>query len=202
MTHWGADLTLTAIVIAVAAIAQQGGTVKAGVRVLIVVFGGLIATCGFEPLAALAVRSAGSGGAAEKYALFSSLMGLFVASVMLLGFFARKLLPEPADLSPPIDGLGRWVFGGLSGVVTALFLFTAVHTFPGPKDFWGFLPPKPEDRRGPILATAPEEYWLRFVGHVSVNSLDRTDGRSFPDGDSADTANSFVTRYAKWRETQ
>ncbi|MFQ5731765.1 MAG: hypothetical protein ACE5KM_07410 [Planctomycetaceae bacterium] len=201
MVDWAADLAFVAVVLGVASVVQQRGAVKAGVRLFIVIAAGLVAMNDFEPLTAFLIRVTNGAGVAIEYGLFGSLIVLFAGSAALLELIANRLLPEPPDLAPRLDNAGRWVGGALAGIVTAAFLFTAVHTYPGPRDFWGYLPAEPAKRRGPILGNAPEEHWLRFTRHVSENVFARPDGRSFEPAETESTgdASPFVMRYARWR---
>lgn len=200
MTEVLPDLLFVAIVVSVAAVVQQGGMVKSGVRAFALLAAGLFAMNGFEPLAAWVVRLTGGATVAIRYGLFGSLIGLFAAAALVLNLVIGRLLPEPADASAWLDLPGRCIGGALAGLIAAVFLFAAVHTYPGPRDFWGCLPPEPAKRRGPILSAAPEDYWLRLTRHVSRNVLNRPDGRTF-EGDVPpdETGPAFVARYADWR---
>ena len=208
MTDWAADLVFTAVVLLVSVLVAKGGAARAGVRLVSVIFAGLLAMNYFEPLAQLLIRAANDATIAERFGRVGCLVAVFALAVAVLRTVTNRLLPEPTELPPILESVARWALGVLTGCVTAAVLLTAVHTFPGPADFWGTFPPLPEQRAGPIMKTAPDYQWLGFTQHVSEHVFRSGEqGRVF-DGPRLKIGNvdkdkrwaSFPLRYAAWRQ--
>jgi len=205
MTDWTADAGFTIVVLLTAALTASGGAVRAGTRLIGVILAGLLAMNYFEPLAGLLIRLSNHATMTEQYSRFACLVGLFLLAVILLRGVTNRLLPESPKLPAVAEQAGRWSLGLLTGCVTAMFLLTAVHTFPGPRDFWGYFPPEPEKRPGPVMRRAPEFYWLGYTQYVSeeVFAVGESgpvfDGRQRTIGDTRGRWVSFPLRYAQWR---
>jgi Colicin V production protein len=205
MIEWVADLVFAAVVLLTALIVAQGGAVRGGIRLICVVLAGLFAMNYFEPLATLAIDLADGADVVSRYARFVVLVVLFAAVQLVLWAATRRLLPESPELPARVERPANWLCGLLTGYVLAAVLLTALHTFPGPREFGGCFVPEADRREGPILRIAPDYQWLGFTQHVSEHVFRRGgegrvfDGPSYQIGGVRSRWSSFPLRYARWR---
>lgn len=195
----------TALVVGTAAALR--GAASAGVRLIGLLFAGLLAMNWFEPVSDALGGLTGGSAPLASYRDFGSLLILSAAFFLLIRAVTNRLLPANPPLPPMLETPGRWILGLAAGFVAAAFLLTAVHTFPGDRDFGGTFPPEPSERGGPLMKLAPDYRWLGFTQHVSEHIFRRPagedrvfDGRQVDFGDGAKRFATFPTRYAAWRE--
>jgi len=205
MIAWIADLAFAAVVLLTALIVSRGGAVRGGIRLVCVVLAGLFAMNYFEPLGKLAIDLANGAGVVSRFARFVALLVLFAAVQIVLWALTRRLLPESPELPAAVEPPANWSCAILTGYVLAAVLLTAVHTFPGPRDFGGAFVPEAERRGGAILKFAPDYQWLGFTQHVSEHVFRRGgegrvfDGPTYRIGGTRGRWPSFPLRYARWR---
>jgi hypothetical protein len=205
MTAWAADLVFAAVVLLAVLVVRQGGAVRSGVRLPGVILAGLFAMNYFEPMAKLAIDLADSAEFVSRFARFASLVVLFASGLIVLWALTQRLLPESPELPALLERPVAWLCSVFGAYVLAAVLLTAVHTFPGSRDFGGFLPPEADRRKGPILKFAPDYHWLAFTQHVSEHVFRRPgEGRVFDGpqrrvGSAQGRWASFPLRYALWR---
>lgn len=205
MPEFTADVLFAVMALVIASAAAMGGAVRAGVRLVGLLFAGLLAMNYFEPLSDSLGDLAGEGGFVADYRDFGSLIVLLAAFFLLLRAATNRLMPESPDLPRWTETIGRWAFGLLTGYLAAAILLTAVHTFPGSRDFGGLFPPEADRRSGPLMRLAPDYQWLGFTQHVSEHIFRYPgegrvfDARKLNVGTGAVRFSSFPLRYAQWR---
>lgn len=205
MTAWIADLVFAAVVLLAALLVRRGGAVRSGVRLPGLILAGLLAMNYFEPMAKLVIDLGDDADFLLRFARFASLIGLLASAVIVLWALTGRLLPESPELPPLVERVAGWTCSLLGGYVLAAVLLTAVHTFPGPREFGGFFPPEADRRKGPLLKFAPDYQWLGFTQHVSEHVLLRPGNDRVFDGPQRRVGNvrgrwpSFPLRYAQWR---
>lgn len=134
------------------------------------------------------------------------LVGLFAFVSFLLLWLANALLPHPLELSYGFEVYGCWITGIVTGYLCASFLLLALHTLPGPRDFWGAFPPEVGRRSGPIAAMAPDYQLLLLADSVCEQAAqDRSRKRIVPQPErflqpAPGRLRSLPVRYAEWRE--
>ena len=206
MTQFGTDFAFAVVTLLVTLVLANGGAARAGVRLCSILFAGLFTMNYFEPVARLAIDVSHSATPIARYARFVCFIGLFAAAQIVLWALSKRLLPESIEMPKVVEQCGRWGCGIASGWITAAILLTAVHTFPGSRDFGGLFPPEADRRTSPILKTSPDYQWLGFTQHVSEHVFRQPgnarvfDGPQQRIGTVSGRWSSFPIRYAEWRE--
>lgn len=206
MLAFAPDLIFGFFALCVGTAAALRGAVSAGVTLIGLLFAGLLAMNWFEPASDALGGLAGEDAPLAAYRDFGSLLILLAAFFLIIRVVTNRLLPANPPLPPMLETPGRWILGLAAGFIAAALLLTAVHTFPGDRDFGGAFPPEPSARSGPLMKLAPDYRWLGFTQHVSEHVFRRPgddrvfDGRQADFGEGAKRFATFPTRYAAWRE--
>jgi len=206
MSAIAADIVFVAIVLVTAAAVALRGAVRAGVALFNAVFSGLLAMNSYESLSGMLASFRGEGGPFVAYSHCGTLTVIALLSFLVLHVITRRLLPENPELPRPLERPLSWILGVGTGYAAAAFLCVAVQTAPGPRDFWGYLPPEPDERSGPIMQFAPDYHWLGFTQHLSERVFRYPRGTRIFDGPTMTVGEqtgrwaSFPLRYARWRE--
>lgn len=158
------DVLLLLIVVGVAWCVASDGAWGAGLTLLSVLFGGLLAMNFFEIISSFLTKNFEGMG---MYWDFICLIGLFGIFTTLFRFAGEQISPVQIELDGPVYQGARWAFSLVTGYVTMAILLTALHTAPLPREFIGFTP----ERQNFFNAMAPDRQWLGFTQHVSENIL-------------------------------
>lgn len=207
MLNYLFDIVFVLIVLAIAFFASRRGLVHAALIFLAATMASLFATTMFEPVAAWAKSMflLNTDYIVAGYAWGFFLFAIFGFALWGLLRCINVMLPEPPEMSPTAEAVGSWVFGGMTGMLLAAFLLTAIHTVPAPRNFWGAFSPEAHRRPGPLMALAPDYLYLSFVEYTCENAFAvRGHGWQMPRPvNSAELDqgrwSSFPIRFAIWR---
>lgn len=172
------DVAALLVVAVVTYCVAAGGAVEAGIVLLSCLFGAILATNFFEPLA-VALESAGIlPGSADVIAF----LGLFGVLTTLSRLACEYLMPTYVPVDTLAHEIGRWSCSFLTGYLVAGVLLIGLHVSTLPREFLGFSP----DRAGllGISVFAPDRQWLAFMQYLTEKPFNNGPGRVF-DGRTA-----------------
>lgn len=167
------DFMFVLIVLGSAFLVSRGSMVNSGIRLVAVLIASLLSIGNFEKLARW-LESTYLSSTEETIAFhlfYVSAIGLFVVCLAILLWGVHRILPVAPEASERTETVGRWGFGIMTGYLMAAFLLTVIQTFPGPRDFWGSLPPDASQRSGPILSSAPDHQFLALTEYTLDNAF-------------------------------
>jgi len=153
------------------------------IRLVNVVFAGLLATNFWEPVAKLLENSVAKGG--SYWWDFFAMWLLFALFVTILQTVTNKVSKVNVRFLSVVDKTGGIIFGCLVAAVLVAFTNFSLHTAPLAEKFCkgGFDPDKP-------ILGAPDRQWGRMMYYCSTGSLSKFGTpREF---DPAD----YISRYA------
>lgn len=167
------DFVFVLIVLGSAFLVSRGGMVNSGIRLVAVLIASLLSIGNFEKLARwLGSTYLTSTEEAIAFHLFYvSAIGLFVVCLAILLWGVHRILPVTTEASERTETVGRWGFGIMTGYLMAAFLLTVIQTVPGPRDFWGALPPDPDKRTGLVMSCAPDCQFLALAEYTLDKSF-------------------------------
>src|SRR5579864_921086 len=154
------NMTTALIVLGIMYALMSEGLWGAALMFFNVLFSGLIAFNFYEPLAAFLADKV---SALSGYADTLSLLGIFIASLVLLRIVTETLAPAMVRFPTPIYHLGRCVFGLLGGAVTVAILLLAFETSPVHKKVFGVM----DYDYKPPFGMALDRHWLAFFQYTT-----------------------------------
>lgn len=158
------DLLLLVVIGLVTWCVASEGVWGAVLVFLCTLLSGLLAMNFFEPLAV--VLESFLPPDYKPHADSVALVGLFIAFVFGLRMATEQIAPVFITLPDMAESLGRWAFAAASGLITAAFLLTALHTAVIPREYLGFKAEGPN-----FFGLNLDRQWLGFTQYVSEKSL-------------------------------
>ncbi|MEM1062861.1 MAG: CvpA family protein, partial [Planctomycetota bacterium] len=172
------DIAALLVVAVVTYCVAAGGAVEAGIVLLCTLFGGILATNFYEPLAALMDGTSAVGRSADVIAFLVLFGGLTTLARLACEFMS----PVYVNVDATAHEVGRWVCSLLTGYATAAVLMVGLHVSALPREFLGFSPERPGLFGIPTFA--PDRQWLGLMQYLTEKPFNSGPGQVF-DGRSA-----------------